>query len=85
MRTYGLHCPIARTAEVLATRLERTGVVYRTPLSSGRGSLYGLTPAGDALRPLMLALGWWGERGWAHIEGIRPPADEGELAAPADR
>lgn len=103
MRSYGQYCPIARAAEVLATRwtplilrnvllgattfteiadgvpgiprtllttrlreLERTGVMTRSPQPSGRGSVYGLTPAGQALRPLMLALGSWGER-WMEL------------------
>lgn len=103
MRTYGQYCPIARAAEVLATRwtplvlrnvllgattfteiaegvpgiprsllttrlreLERAGVITRTPQINGRGSVYGLTEAGDALRPVMLALGSWGER-WMEL------------------
>jgi DNA-binding HxlR family transcriptional regulator len=103
MRTYGQYCPIARAAEVLATRwtplilrnlllgattfteiadgapgiprtllatrlreLERAGVITRTPQPRGRGSVYGLTAAGEDLRPLMLALGTWGER-WIEL------------------
>jgi DNA-binding HxlR family transcriptional regulator len=103
VRTYGQYCPIARAAEVLATRwtplilrnillgaetfteiadgapgiprtllasrlreLERAGVVSRRPQARGRGSLYGLTSAGEDLRPVMLALGTWGER-WMEL------------------
>jgi DNA-binding HxlR family transcriptional regulator len=103
MRTYGQYCPIARAAEVLATRwtplilrnlilgattfteiadgapgiprtllasrlreLEGSGVVIREPQPRGRGSVYGLTPAGEDLRAVMLALGTWGER-WMEL------------------
>lgn len=103
MKTYGQYCPIARAAEVLATRwtplilrnlllgattfteiaegapgiprtllasrlkeLDRAGVVSRHPHPSGRGSVYGLTDAGKSLRPVMLALGTWGER-WMEL------------------
>jgi len=103
VKTYGQYCPIARAAEILATRwtplilrnlllgastfgqiadgapgiprsllvsrlreLERTGVITRMPHPSGRGSVYDLTPAGDALRPVMFVLGSWGER-WMEL------------------
>lgn len=103
MKTYGQYCPIARAAEILATRwtplilrnillgagtfteiadgapgiprtllasrlreLERTGVISRGPRPSGRGSAYALTPAGEDLRNVMLALGTWGER-WMEL------------------
>lgn len=103
VRSYGQYCPIARAAEVLATRwtplivrnlllgartfteiadgapgiprtllasrlreLERTGVVSRTRRTQGRGSVYALTPAGEDLRAVMLALGTWGER-WMEL------------------
>jgi len=39
--------------------LDRKGVVERWPLPDGRGDEYRLTPAGDALRPVVIALGEW--------------------------
>lgn len=39
--------------------LERKGVLERWPAVSGRGHEYRLTPAGDALQSVVLALGEW--------------------------
>lgn len=46
--------------------LERTGVIERRPSPDGRGSIYGLTGAGNDLHDVMLALGTWGER-WLEL------------------
>jgi DNA-binding HxlR family transcriptional regulator len=43
-------------------RLERAGVVMRTPHGSGRVVEYRLTEAGQELEPLLLALGDWSVR-----------------------
>jgi DNA-binding HxlR family transcriptional regulator len=42
--------------------LERAGVVARRQAPLGRGSEYQLTPAGEALRPVIEQLGEWGTR-----------------------
>lgn len=44
--------------------LEEAGVVASRPRARGRGREYRLTAAGEALRPLIVALGEWGQR-WA--------------------
>ncbi len=73
--------------------LERAGIVERRPLEVGRGSWYGLTPAGEALRPLVPLLGQWGDRWVTHALGpadldpallmwdVRRPVDTTELPA----
>ncbi len=48
---------------VLVTRLrelEREGIIERRPRAGGKGHEYWLTPAGDAFRPVVNALGHWG-------------------------
>ena len=42
--------------------LERDGVIEARRTPGGRGSEYHLTPAGEALRPVVEALGGWGHR-----------------------
>ncbi|HEX9967614.1 MAG TPA: helix-turn-helix domain-containing protein [Solirubrobacterales bacterium] len=39
--------------------LERSGLITREPLAGERGNAYRLTPAGEALGPLVVALGTW--------------------------
>ena len=39
--------------------LERAGVIVRRPLKGERGNSYELTPAGEALGPLVVSLGTW--------------------------
>jgi DNA-binding HxlR family transcriptional regulator len=39
--------------------LERAGVIVRRPLEGERGHAYELTPAGEALGPLVVSLGTW--------------------------
>ena len=95
--SYGQFCPVAKAAEIFATRwtplivrelmsgahsfndihrgvplisravliarlraLEHHGVVERRPRGGGAGLEYGLTPAGEALRAVVDALGQWG-------------------------
>jgi DNA-binding HxlR family transcriptional regulator len=43
-------------------QLEAEGVVERRKSASGRSWTYHLTPAGEELAPLVLALGTWGQR-----------------------
>jgi DNA-binding HxlR family transcriptional regulator len=50
--------------------LEQAGLIKRRPRSNGRGFDYHLTPAGEELRPVVLALGTWGYK-WAASE-LRP-------------
>ncbi|GGI34429.1 DNA-binding HxlR family transcriptional regulator [Bradyrhizobium huanghuaihaiense] len=94
---YDQFCPIAKTAEVLATRwtplilrelmadnrtfndvhrgvplisravlvtrlreLEDQGIIERRARSNGTGHEYWLTPAGEALRPIVSEMGHWG-------------------------
>lgn len=47
--------------------LERKGVVELWPLPGGRGNEYRLTPAGEALRPIINALGKWAVQ-WLYHE-----------------
>lgn len=47
--------------------LERSELLVRRPLPSGRGSSYELTPAGEALGPLIVGLGTW-SRDWLKRE-----------------
>ncbi len=57
---------ISRT--LLAQRLqtlEETGVIESTPLPTGRGREYRLTPAGEEFRAVIDRLGEWGQR-WIH-------------------
>ncbi|HEY8092608.1 MAG TPA: helix-turn-helix domain-containing protein [Acidimicrobiales bacterium] len=59
---------ISRT--LLAQRLrhlERKGVLERRPARAGRGSEYHLTPAGQALEPIIMAMGEWAVR-WMFAE-----------------
>jgi DNA-binding HxlR family transcriptional regulator len=42
--------------------LEREGVIEARPAVDGRGSEYHLTPAGEALRPVVELLGAWGHQ-----------------------
>lgn len=46
--------------------LERQGVLERRPGPGGRGSRYGLTPAGEELADVTWALGNWGAR-WLEV------------------
>jgi DNA-binding HxlR family transcriptional regulator len=47
--------------------LERKGIIWRSPSPSGRGSEYHLTPAGQDLEPVIMALGEWAVR-WMFTE-----------------
>lgn len=70
---------ISRT--LLAQRLrelEGAGVVRRVPKPAGRGFEYHLTPAGEALGPIILQLGEWGQR-WVYTKVARDDLDPGLL------
>jgi DNA-binding HxlR family transcriptional regulator len=54
--------------------LERKGVVERRPARTGQGSEYHLTPAGQALEPVLMALGEWAVR-WMFAEPEREEVD----------
>ena len=54
--------------------LERSGIITRRPLRGERGHEYRLTPAGQALGPLVLALGTW-SRDWLKREITADEAD----------
>jgi DNA-binding HxlR family transcriptional regulator len=54
--------------------LERFGVITRTPLEGERGHAYALTPAGEALGPLVVSLGTW-SRDWLKREISAEEAD----------
>ena len=47
--------------------LERHGVLRRTSSPTGRGATYELTEMGEALRPVLDAMGQWGAR-WLEIQ-----------------
>lgn len=55
--------------------LEQNGIVERRPGPGGKGSVYELTEAGEALQPVIESLGMWGERWTAltseHFDGLR--------------
>ena len=106
---YGQFCPIAKAAEIVATRwtplilrelmtnshsfndiqrgvplisravlvsrlreLEQQRIIERRPRADGTGHEYWLTPAGEALRPIVAALGQWG---FAHAYARLKPGD----------
>ena len=50
--------------------LERSGVIVKRPLKGERGHSYELTPAGEALGPLVVGLGTW-SRDWLK-RGVSP-------------
>jgi DNA-binding HxlR family transcriptional regulator len=54
--------------------LERAGLVERIPGPAVRGLEYALTPAGEDLRPVVVALGVWGQR-WVRTEVKKEHAD----------
>lgn len=43
-------------------KLDELGIVARTPTASGRASAYRVTPAGELLKPVMIALVEWAQR-----------------------
>jgi hypothetical protein len=54
--------------------LERAGILTRRPLEGKRGHAYELTPAGEALGPLVVSLGTW-SRDWLKREITDEEAD----------
>src|SRR3954447_26588628 len=54
--------------------LERSGVITREPLQGERGYAYRATPAGEALKPLIVGLGVW-SREWLKREVSAENAD----------
>jgi DNA-binding HxlR family transcriptional regulator len=54
--------------------LERAGLIVREPLEGERGHAYTLTPAGEALGPLVVSLGTW-SRDWLKREISAEEAD----------
>ena len=54
--------------------LERGGILTRRPLEGERGHAYELTPAGEALGPLVVSLGTW-SRDWLKREITDEEAD----------
>jgi DNA-binding HxlR family transcriptional regulator len=64
---------ISRAVLVARLReLEEHGIIERRPRADGGGHDYRLTPAGDAFRPVVSALGQWG---LAHARDRIKPAD----------
>jgi DNA-binding HxlR family transcriptional regulator len=64
---------ISRAVLVARLReLEEHGIIERCPRADGGGHDYRLTPAGDAFRPVVSALGHWG---LAHARDRIKPAD----------
>ncbi len=54
--------------------LERAGLITKQPLDGERGHAYELTPAGEALGPLVVSLGTW-SRDWLKREVSAEEAD----------
>lgn len=48
--------------------LEEAGVIEREPLAGKRGYRYKLTPAGEEFRPVVQALGDWGQRWTVRVQ-----------------
>lgn len=65
--------PTALLSERLE-RLERHGIVHRTPKASGRGSEFRLTEQGRELKAVCDAMGDWGAR-WLDVEPHHLDAD----------
>jgi DNA-binding HxlR family transcriptional regulator len=68
--------------------LEHNGIVERRPGPGGKGIVYELTEAGEALEPVIQALGIWGER-WTeltaeHFDAIRVLATVCQALQPED-
>jgi DNA-binding HxlR family transcriptional regulator len=65
------------SSSLLSKRLremERSGLITREPLQGERGHAYRLTPAGEALGPLVVSLGNW-SREWLKREITEEEAD----------
>lgn len=65
------------SSSLLSKRLremERSGLITREPLQGERGNAYELTPAGEALGPLVVSLGTW-SREWLKREISLEEAD----------
>jgi DNA-binding HxlR family transcriptional regulator len=65
------------SSSLLSKRLremERSGLLTREPLEGERGNAYRLTPAGEALGPLVVSLGTW-SREWLKREISAEEAD----------
>lgn len=65
------------SSSLLSKRLremERSGLITREPLQGERGHSYRLTPAGEALGPLVVGLGTW-SRDWLKREITAEEAD----------
>jgi len=58
--------------------LQRSGIVERSRSRAGKGLDYRLTAAGEQFRPIILALGEWGQR-WAESDFSRDDLDAGLL------
>lgn len=58
--------------------LESVGVVERVPKPTGRGYEYHLSPAGEALGPIVMQLGDWGQR-WIYTRVSKDDLDPGLL------
>ena len=59
-------------------QLENAGIVQSVARTKGRGREYSLTPAGEEFRPLIEALGEWGQR-WARTNMDADDLDPGLL------
>lgn len=58
--------------------LETAGLVHRLPKTSGRGFEYHLSAAGEALGPIVMQLGEWGQR-WIYAKVSEQDLDAGLL------
>lgn len=58
--------------------LDSAGLLARVPKAAGRGFEYRLTPAGEALGPIIMQLGEWGQR-WVYARVSRDDLDPGLL------
>jgi DNA-binding HxlR family transcriptional regulator len=68
--------------------LEQNGILERRPGPGGKGAVYELTPAGEALAPVVEALGIWGEQWTAltseHFDGLQVLSTVSRALRPED-
>lgn len=77
-----IHRGVPRMSRTLLAQrlreLQAAGVIERLPKKGGRGYEYRLSRAGEALRPIIMQLGEWGNR-WVYTRVAKEDLDPGLL------
>ncbi len=77
-----LHRGVPRMSPTLLAKrlkeLEAAGVIERTARGDGAAAEYRLTPAGEDLKPIVMAVGFWGQR-WVETQASLDNLDPGLL------